>query len=118
MITKKALTTVQAQYAMENGEFGFDVIHSAPYVIVLMTQDWCPQWKKMNEWLYDIEIDKEVLVYELVYNKETFFQDFRTFKEDKWHNFEIPYLRFYHNGNFMNESNAVERRIFKTLLDH
>lgn len=42
MINRHEITREQAFYAIENGEFDEDVL-SYEYVIVIMTQDWCPQ---------------------------------------------------------------------------
>lgn len=117
MVVRHTLTKAQVKRAMELGDFDTDVRGAGEIVIVLMTQDWCPQWKKMASWLYDWDIDLEIHLFELVYNKTDYFQEFRAFKETLWHNYEIPYLRYYHNGKWIDESNAVEGYRIKSIFD-
>ena len=75
----KILTREQAFHAIETSEFGNDVIASKSNVAVILTQDWCPQWHYMREWIYDLDIDLDL--YELEYNKVDCFDEFRNFKE-------------------------------------
>lgn len=116
MINRKVLSKEQVLAAMETGEFGRDVTASNEIVAVVMTQDWCPQWAAMRNWLYEFPVEKDIDIYELVYNKVDYFHEFRDFKESIWKNDEIPYLRYYRNGALVNESNYVGMQHFKNLL--
>ncbi len=112
------ITEEQAFYAIKNGEFDKDVIASRNNVVVIMTQDWCPQWLHMQTWLYDALNGHDVGLYELLYNKVSYFNEFREFKETVWKNDEIPYLRFYKAGKLFRDSNYIIReRFHKILLD-
>ena len=106
----KQITREQAFHAMENGEFGADVIASADSVAVIMTQDWCPQWAAMKNWVYSLE--GGFVLYELVYNLTPYFSEFRSFKENVWKNGHIPYVRYYRGGVLAAESNYVSRDEF------
>jgi hypothetical protein len=117
MMKKHEITKEQALYAIKNGEFPSEVISSKNKVVVVMTQDWCPQWTFMRSWLYSLELDDEVEIYELIYNKVDYFKEFMTHKEDVWHNHEVPYLRYYKDGKLINESNYKNQKVFLDLMN-
>lgn len=110
MTPVRIITREQAFTAIECGEFGSDVAASERRVAVVMTQDWCPQWAAMKKWLYSLEIDAGL--FELIYNKTEYFSEFRNFKEKKWNNGLIPYVRYYTGGRLIAESNYVSREDF------
>jgi hypothetical protein len=110
MTPVRIITREQALGAIECGDFGSDVTASDRKVAVLMTQDWCPQWAAMKKWFYSLEI--EAGLYELIYNQTDFFNEFRTFKETKWKNGHIPYVRYYSGGKLTSVSNYVSREEF------
>ncbi|MFZ5989899.1 MAG: hypothetical protein ACOYWZ_22610 [Bacillota bacterium] len=112
MINRKNITKEQALYAVGNGEFSNEVVSSNSTVVVIMTQDWCPQWKNLSSWIYDVKVDKEIDIYELIYNKTDYFEEFAKFKETEWKNDQIPYLRYYKNGSLFNETNYVDNKRF------
>ncbi len=116
MAVKKVITPDQAMEAMRNGEFGSDVTGSAKLVVVVMTQDWCPQWADMKRWIYGIDANGGLQIYELIYDLETYFNDFRNFKERTWNNDRIPYLRYYRDGSLYLETNYVSRRDFASAI--
>lgn len=116
MVHRKVLSKEQVLTAMEKGEFGSDVISEKANVVVVMTQDWCPQWTSMQDWLYDFPTHEDIAIYELVYNKVDYFREFMHFKESMWKNDAVPYLRYYNKGTLVNESNYVRLQRFKTLL--
>jgi hypothetical protein len=117
MMKKHVITKEQALYAIKNGEFSSEVISTKSKVVVVMTQDWCPQWTFMRSWLYSLELDDEVEIYELIYNKVDYFKEFMTHKEDVWHNHEVPYLRYYKDGKLINESNYKNQKVFLDLMN-
>ena len=117
MINKYELTKEQALFAMKNGEFSKDIIASNNRVVIIMTQDWCPQWTNMKSWVYSQEVDYDLDVYELIYNKTDFFNEFMFHKENIWQNHDIPYLRYYKNGQLIKESNYKNQKNFIDILN-
>lgn len=117
MLVKKEITSEQAAHAISTGEFANEVISSAKNVILVMTQDWCPQWTNMKSWLYNLETPEDVIIFELVYNKVQYFYDFLNFKEKIWNNYEVPYLRYYKDGVLIKQSNYVGERRLKEIAE-
>ena len=116
MVNRLTLAGDQIRDAINTGEFGSDVISSAETVIVVMTQDWCPQWLNMKKWIYGHETGKTVDIYELIYNREPYFKEFMSFKENIWNNQSVPYLRFYENGSLVRETNYISRSEFAGII--
>ena len=116
MINRLTLSEDKVRYAIDTGEFGSDVITSAGTVVIVMTQDWCSQWKSMQNWIYDLETGKKVDIYEIVYNKEPYFKEFMSFKENVLKNGLIPYLRFYENGRLVRETNYIDSSGFAGII--
>lgn len=117
MIKRKTLTDEQVLEAIDKGEFNSDVVLSKQKVVVIMTQDWCPQWTAMKRWVYDLETQEDIDVYELIYNKFNYYNKFMEFKESIWKNYEIPYLRYYKNGVLFKESNYVGKLTYQNTLE-
>ena len=97
---------------MEHGEFEDSVIAAAPNVAVLLSQDWCSQYSALDWYLGDLAAHPHpshpaITVFELLYNKVDYFEAFMRFKETRWRNYEIPYLRYYRGGKLVGESNYV-----------
>jgi hypothetical protein len=114
MINKHELTKTQAFFAINNGEFPEEVIASNNKVVVIMTQNWCPQWTSMNSWIYSLELGFDLDIYELIYDKVDYFNEFLVHKEKVWNNYDIPYLRYYKNGMLIKETNYTSQ---KNLVD-
>lgn len=117
VITRKTISEEQARHAMEHGEFPETVTEDGENVAILLTQGWCPQWLSMNVWLKSMEKKKQpedldITIYEFIYDKVPFFNDFRTFKENRFGNLEIPYIRYYADGECFATSNYVPSRTF------
>ena len=118
MLERKKFTPDQLKFAIENGEFNQEVRSSAPLVACLMTQSWCPQWVFMRSWLRRLSGDPagteglEIAAYEVEYDKTPLFSEFRTVKEQVWNSWEVPYVRYYVDGNFVHESNFVSAMKF------
>lgn len=115
-INMKTISEDRVRQAMASGEFGDDVTGSAEKVVVIMTQDWCPQWVHMKTWLDNVETAGTVDIYPVEYNKEPYFNEFMAFKENTWKNGLVPYLRFYENGRLMKETNYINRIEFADLV--
>ena len=116
MVTIRHLTVEQAKKCMENREFTPDIIQSKPYVAVVLTQSWCPQWQIMNMYLKEmVDVDLDIWVF--LYDQSSIFTQFMTFKETVFKNDQIPYIRYYHNGILINESNLAEPLEFMQNFD-
>lgn len=116
MINRLMISGEKVRDAIKKGEFSSDVLTSAETVAIVMTQDWCPQWLNMQKWIYRLETGKSVDIYELIYNKEPYFKEFMSFKENIWNNHSVPYLRFYNNGSLARETNYISRTEFAGII--
>ncbi len=120
MIKRQPLTPGQARYCMEHGEFEDDVRKAAEHTAVILSQDWCPQWRTMDRYLSKEEErggrSEDTVVFEFIYNKVDFFDRFRRFKEEHFGNFLIPYVRFYHNGELGAVANYIDKDDFFSFL--
>lgn len=103
--------------AMKQGDYPIDILNSAPRVIIILTQGWCPDWWAQKLVFKDIEDKGELKVYHLEYDKKPYRPEFTTFKETVFKNGHIPYLRFYRNGEFEHASNYQGRRAIKKWLE-
>ena len=117
MIRRNNITREQAMAAIDRGELPEEVVGSAEKVAVVLTQDWCPQWSAMERWIGDLESDDSssavaIDVYQLLYNREDYFRQFLSFKENVWQNRIVPYVRYYRKGRFIRDSNYVTREEF------
>ncbi len=116
MINKKLIQKDQAMYAIANGEFENTLVASKSRVIIILTQDWCSQWVDMKGWVYGVEADEDIDIYELEYNKVDYFNEFMNFKESQWGNYNVPYLRFYKDGILVNETNYIRENEFVEII--
>jgi hypothetical protein len=110
----KQIEKEQALYAVNHGDFGDDIIRSAERVAVILTQSWCPQWHAMQRFIMDLP---ETEIYVLEYDRTDYFDLFRTFKEQVLGNDQIPYIRYYHRGILVAQSNAVHQELFRQNLE-
>lgn len=117
MINKYLITKEQARYAITNGEFGEDILKSSSNVVIILTQDWCPQWQYIKSWIYKLKIDIDIAIYELEYNKEDYFKEFLVFKESMLRNSSVPYFRFYKDGRICKETNYISKDDFLIILN-
>jgi len=102
---------------MEAGELGEAVRADGDNVAVVLTQGWCPQWVSMNVWLNFLikrgrPKDFDITVYEYIYDRVPFFDEFRRFKENVLGNMEIPFVLYYRKGELIARSNYVTSRGF------
>lgn len=107
-----------ARRMIELGEVPVDIKDSAANVAVIVTQSWCGDWKYMQSWLKDGATignagdELTINVYTFEYDQSPVRQDFMAFKEGVWRNELIPYVRYYRNGSYMGDSNALAREAF------
>lgn len=121
MIKRNEITEAQARAAMSTGEFEEDVRMSAKHVVVVLTQGWCPQWTHLDRTLSSLEKDPDMEntdlhVYQLVYDKVSYSAEFMSFKEQTFKNYEIPYVRYYKDGELIGVSNWVRQKTFLEKL--
>ncbi len=119
-MTRRTITEDQARAIMEAGDIPGEFRTAARRVAVVLTQGWCPQWRAMNSYLSRMEWEKTddgLVVYELVYDRLPFFYDFMHFKETRFDNEHIPYVRYYRDGGFVGESNYIGEAAFLGMLD-
>jgi len=110
------LTEEQCRQAILDGEFGKDVLEAAPAAAIVLTQHWCPQWQWMRKYLESLPESQEERVFYIEYDREPFYEEFMTFKEDRFGNREIPYVRFYKKGILTATSNFVSKDGFLLRL--
>lgn len=107
----KEISDLQARSFIQNREIPEEIRVGAGKVAVIMTQDWCPQWGFMKNWLSGMK-DHGIAVYYLPYNRKPYFKDFMETKEREFGNDLVPYVRYYINGRFTGDSNYVSRELF------
>ena len=117
MIERRSITDEQAQAAMAGGDFGPEITGAGPRVAVILTQSWCPQWPAMEKWLRALvregkPTEHDIIVFEYVYDKSSISREFTRFKEQVLGNALIPYVRYYRDGNLVDQSNYVGSRDF------
>ncbi|HTX73261.1 MAG TPA: hypothetical protein VMC79_10590 [Rectinemataceae bacterium] len=101
--------------AMASGEFGAEVTAAAASVAVVLTQSWCSQWRWMKGYLEKMPSRADLAIFWVEYDNEDFFEPFMAFKEDRFDNREVPYVRYYRNGKLSKESNFTDQRGFLRL---
>ena len=110
------LTEAQCRAAMIQKDFGPDILGSEPSVAIALTQSWCPQWLWMKAWLPRAADLPGLGVYWVEYDREDFHESFMEFKENTYGNREIPYIRYYRNGEFLRDSNFIDKSAFLRIL--
>lgn len=110
----QVLNQTEIDHLLAHQEFSSSVLLSGEKVAVVLTQDWCPQWKDMESYLPGFE--DQVKVHYLEYNRHQDFERIMGFKEDVLGNDQVPYLRFYKNGKLIAETNWIPRGTFQALL--
>lgn len=111
------ITDNQAEYIINNKEIPDEILNSAENVAVILTQDWCPQWKFMETFLKKIPED-EVKVYYISYNKKAYFRDFMFVKETTWKNHQVPFVLYYRNSKLIGDSNYCGHKTFTSYFQH
>lgn len=112
----RKLNEAECRAAMTAKDFGPDITGAAPSVAIILTQSWCPQWVWMKTWLQGASAGDDRAVFTVEYDRESFYEDFMQFKESTFHNYEIPYVRYYRDGKLVRESNYIDRSGFLRLL--
>lgn len=108
------ITKDQALTAINNGEFGDELLLAAEKVAIILTQSWCPQWHAMKQFVTGFPGAR---IFVLEYDRTDYFDQFREFKERTLGNDQIPYVRYYDHGILVAESNAVTEEVFRQNLE-
>ena len=116
----RKLTEEECRAAMENGDFDATLV-SGPAAAIILTQSWCPQWTAMKAYLPQAEAAiSGVRLYYAEYDIEAWEsldrEAFMHFKEDVFKNREIPYVRYYRNGEYSRDSNYISLDGFRSRL--
>ncbi len=111
------ITEQQARRTIDDGELPEEIRAAATAVAVILTQDWCPQFTSMDRWLASVEDDPSRAVFVFKYNLSDLFAEFMRFKETRWKNDRIPYVRYYRNGEFIHEGNYAPKEEFLEILE-
>lgn len=113
----RTLTERQVREAIERHEFGPDVREAGAKVVVALTQDWCPQWVEMKEWLPRVCAEAGAELFVLEYNRSRLFREFLELKEEVWKNGDIPYLRIYKDGRLVKRTNYLPASRLEAILE-
>jgi len=114
MTAIRTLTKKQLDALLSEGEFPESVRLAAPKVVVIMTQDWCGQWANMAAYLP--EFADQAAIFTVEYNLLPDFERIMSFKEEVFNNQQVPYVRFYRDGNLVSHSNWLPRASFAAML--
>jgi hypothetical protein len=124
----RKITEAEARYAMAHGEFSLDLRNSAPSVAIILTQSWCPQWRFMKAYLPQVDarlngpggVEQRTPdyahIYYLEYDTEDWYEEFLSFKENTFQNWDVPYVRYYRQGRLTGESNFIAEKSFISAL--
>jgi len=110
----RTLNQEEIDQTISEGELPPNIRNAGEKVAVILTQDWCPQWQDMREYLP--EFTGQVKIFTLEYNKHPQFQKIMNFKETTFGNYEVPYLRYYHKGELITQTNWIPKGTFAALL--
>ncbi|WP_460054294.1 hypothetical protein [Spirochaeta dissipatitropha] len=120
MIQLFQISESEIETTIQDHEYPESVRSRLMNTAVIATQDWCPDWSSMQRWLHESEKkdgnvpDVDIAVGIVIYNKKPYQNEFMRVKERSWKNALIPYIRYYHNGQLISESNRVSRKDFIT----
>ncbi len=109
------ITDIQAEFIINNKEIPDEIVNSSERVAVILTQDWCPQWKFMETFLKKIPED-EVKIYYLSYNNKPYFREFMFVKETTWKNHQVPFILYFNNGQLTDISNYCGHKAFNSYF--
>jgi hypothetical protein len=111
MVVFQEITIEQAKECMQNQEFDPEIIGSKEKVAVILTQSWCPQWAALRPELEKLK-NNSIDIWLFIYDLSDIFESFKDFKENLLGNDEIPYIRYYRNGEYLRDSNYVDVKEF------
>ena len=113
----KEINEAEIYNVIKNKEFEKSIINSKKNVAVVMSQSWCWQWRMVNEWLPSISDIDDLDVYTIVYDNKKYYNDFLSFKENVFGNYEVPYIRYYAGGKLIKETNFISKESFLEIFN-
>jgi len=119
---RRVITENHAREIMAAGEIPESMISASRLVAVILTQSWCPQWGAMESYISRMEAGgsqahPDLTVFQLVYDRLPFHHEFMHFKETRFNNLHIPYVRYYRDGAFIGDSNYIGESGFHGILN-
>lgn len=96
------------QQLVAEGDMPETIRTASERVAVILTQSWCPDWFVMRHYLESMD-EPGLTIFYLEYDRQSFFREAMAFKEGVFGNYQIPYVRYYRDGEFVAESNRVFR---------
>lgn len=123
MIQLQQLTREQAERTIVEQELPAELRSVDRFTALVATQDWCPDWHAVSRWLESHASngrpeDIDITVFTVEYNTLDCFESFLEMKEHTWQNYFIPYIRYYVDGELIDESNSVSADEFVTTFRH
>ncbi len=123
MIQLQQLTREQAERTIAEQELPADLRRIGRFTALAATQDWCPDWHAVSRWLESHASngrpeDIDITVFTVEYNRLECFESFLEMKEQTWQNYFVPYIRYYVDGELVDESNSVSADAFVTTFRH
>jgi hypothetical protein len=112
----KKLTEGDCLGLIKDGEFAPAIVDAADAVAVVLTQSWCGQWAWMRSYLAELPLDAGSEIFWVEYDLEDFFEPLMKFKEDRFGNDQVPYVRYYRCGRLAAESNYIDKSGFLRIL--
>ena len=121
-MTLRTITEDQAREIMAAGDIPESMISASRLVAVILTQGWCPQWGAMESYVARMAAGgpgghPDLTVFQLVYDALPFYHEFLYFKETRFNNLHIPYVRYYRDGGFLGDSNYIGESGFHGILN-
>jgi hypothetical protein len=115
MIEVERIPEESIRKAMDEGDFGPEIREAAPRTAVVLTQSWCPQWTAMQRGFDRLgkkgePADGHLKIWTLEYDRHPDFERIRRFKEEHFGSRNIPYVRYYRDGEYLGNSNFVTGR--------
>ncbi|MBN2738862.1 MAG: hypothetical protein JXR70_17910 [Spirochaetales bacterium] len=112
MLKLMKFTEEHAKDTIQQGYFPDSLLNSAENLAIILTQDWCPQWKYMEQALNQLARAEEpryidIFAYVGIYNLMNCYSEFMNFKENVLGNQFIPYICYYKEGKLIGQSNFV-----------
>lgn len=104
-------------HMMEKKEIPPSIKSSSDHVALVLTQSWCPQWMSMRLWLKRLAAKQpHVHIYYMEYDKSPHFEPFMQFKEKHLGNDLVPYVQYFHKGEYKGDSNFCGEEYFRDVL--
>ena len=105
----REFTDDECRSIIDEGSVPESIRNSGERVAAIFTQSWCGDWIVMKRYLNKVE-EPSLEVFFVEYDRKPFFEEMKNFKERVYRSGTIPYVRYFRDGELVNESNLVWRR--------